>query len=324
MNTHQVEKEEQVIQRLQTLRPVPPRDPEFAARRRAAFLQSCQRAKLARESAPRGRPQLRVAAMLVGLVLVLVSSTGLMVSASQVALPGDLLYPVKLAAEEVAIALSFGPAARAQQAADRAVRRAQELEILALTAPDRIQEQHLARFEQHSAIAHAQVDSLAPELAPLTEALRQRLQEATAVQEGALRRIRGQQAPLGPQQPGAGPPDERQPDDRVPATAPTPDAPPPGRHGPDGARPSAAPGGPAQEPASENMAPQTPGAAGPSREPTGRPAQSTAQPSPSTTPSGPDDTRPAGTPPAPGPGDHWPGSAPAQGAPGSGAGGNGS
>jgi hypothetical protein len=324
VSTHQVEEEDQVAQRLQALRPVPPRDPEIAARRRAAFLQSCQRVRLARESVPYRRPQLRVAAMLVGLVLVLISSTGLMVSASQVALPGDSLYPVKLAAEGVAIALSFGPAARARQAADRALRRAQEIEILALTAPERIQEEDLARFQRHSAAAQAHADSLAPELAPLTEALRQRLQEATAVQEGALRRVRGQKAPFGPQQPGAGPPDERQAADRVPATESTPNAPQPERRGPSGAAPTAAPGGPAQEPASENTAPHTPGGASPSLQPTSAPPQSATQPSPSSSPPGPDVTVSAGTPPARGPGDQGPGSDGVQGAAGGGAGGGGS
>lgn len=230
MRTERGDSQERIPRLLQALRPVPPRDPKTAAQRRAAFLQACQRASLQRETQAMPRHPARAAAMLVGLVLVLLSSTGLVVSAAQTALPGDALYPVKLAAEQVGIALSLDPASRSQRVVERAVRRAQELDILAFGAPDRITPADLARFERHAAAAQEQAHALSPEQAHLAEALLQRLQEATALQQRAIRRIQGGMPPGGPQRIGPEGPNTDQPLDQKPLGSPTPDAGAPQQH----------------------------------------------------------------------------------------------
>jgi len=284
MRTHQDENQEPVVRLLQTLRPVPPRNPEAAAKGRTGFARACQRAALERESAHQRRPQLRVAAMLVGLVLVLISSTGLAVSASQTALPGDSLYPVKLAAEQVAIALSFGPAARSQKLVDRAYRRAQELDLMAFGGTDRIQDEDLARFERHLAAARQQAHALPPEQARLTEALLQRLQAAEALHRGVMYRLQ-ETTPAGRPE-HAGPARDPDPQPPLDPTAPEgqeAEAPGHNRYGPSEAESQEeTPSDPPQPPATGADGPpitNTPTAQEPAAGPTGGPPP-TGNPSP--------------------------------------------
>lgn len=105
------------IERLQSLKPVPPRSPTHAERGKAVFL--FQARQIYRPVSPGGflrlngwkrllqRPRLRRSTLTISLLLAFLfltaSST---VYAAQQSLPGDQLYPVKLRIEDVRIALS--------------------------------------------------------------------------------------------------------------------------------------------------------------------------------------------------------------------------
>jgi len=181
--------QDQIRRRLQALRPVPPRDPEVAAERRSAFLRASRYAALRRQAAQATRPRARLATVLIGLALAVVSSLGLTVSAAQAALPGDPLYPVKLGAEQLGITLTFSPAARGQRLVDRVITRAQELDVLAFSAPERVGPTDLTRFNRHAAAARDEVQALSHSDAALAQTLLKRLEEATTLQQSAMRRI---------------------------------------------------------------------------------------------------------------------------------------
>ncbi len=105
--------------RLELLRAVPPRDPAAAAAGKARFLAEAQALRTdvstglfqrlingLKLSQPRMRRTLRTAFA----VLVLAFAATTTVSASQNALPGDRLYPVKLGVESFRLAVSSNPA----------------------------------------------------------------------------------------------------------------------------------------------------------------------------------------------------------------------
>ena len=74
--------------------------------------------------------QRRWAVALVSLILAIVISGAGTVAASRGAIPGDLLYPVKVSAEEVRLALEFSEADKAQLNLAYAERRADEMSVL--------------------------------------------------------------------------------------------------------------------------------------------------------------------------------------------------
>ena len=69
------------------------------------------------------------AAATLAFILVAVAGTGISVAATR-ALPGDALYPTKLALEEARLALTFGSQARSDYAGDLAARRRAEVQSL--------------------------------------------------------------------------------------------------------------------------------------------------------------------------------------------------
>lgn len=106
--------------------------------------------------------QARVLAPL-AVLLVVFASAGT-AAAAQGALPGDVLYPVKLSVNEaVEVALATTPVARAQVQAKQAVRRVEEAEVLAAQGeltPDTSAEL-AANFETHVQAAQALTDDVA-------------------------------------------------------------------------------------------------------------------------------------------------------------------
>jgi len=198
MTAGQDAQQDQIRRQLQALRPVPPRDPKVVAERRAAFLRACRNATLRRGAACTRHPRLRLAAMAIGLALLIVVSSGLTVSAAQTALPGDPLYAAKLVAERVRLALTFDQAARAERMVARVMTRARELDLLAYSHPEHVQPADLARFSEQAEAARIQLLILSHTDAPRAEALLARLQEAAALRQGVIRRISGEAPPKAP------------------------------------------------------------------------------------------------------------------------------
>ncbi len=138
------------------LRHVPLRSATVAAQRRAEFLKAARAAQpavakdpLAQLAAwwaglvswvantPRafGLPRTMPAGLAAMLVIALLSGlllTG-MVTASASALPGDVLYPIKLSAEHVQVALTFNPTTRAELLAEQVERRISEAKAVVKT-----------------------------------------------------------------------------------------------------------------------------------------------------------------------------------------------
>jgi len=167
-----------------------------------------------------GAPRLRsrfvtkFAAALLAAVLCFALLGGGIIWAAQSALPGDLLYSVKLATEDVRLALASAPGERVNLALDFVQERADEMG--ALVAADRpIPQQTVARLERHleraltetastsdaqmtglltqvSARAHAQEQQLEQVRAAAPAQAQARLEQAVrVVQQGAQAAARG-------------------------------------------------------------------------------------------------------------------------------------
>ncbi|MGC9360265.1 MAG: DUF5667 domain-containing protein [Anaerolineae bacterium] len=199
MTAGQDAQQDQIRRQLQALRPVPPRAPKVVAERRAAFLRACRNATLLRGAACARSPRFRLAAIAIGLALLIVVSSGLTVSAAQTALPGDPLYAIKVGAEQVRLALTFNQAARAERMVARVVTRARELDLLAFSHPEQIRPADLERFSEQAEAAHSQLLILSQTDASLAETLLVRLQEATSLRQGVILGIDGEMPAKGPQ-----------------------------------------------------------------------------------------------------------------------------
>ncbi len=127
--------------------------PEFKARVRHE-VQSQLRSK-ARKPEPKRLPALRWiprwAAVAACVALVFVFAAGGSVAASTNSVPGDTLYPVKTAAEQVQLKLTFSEAAKAKLQAKFAERRAWEMARLAEKGRTAELAALAARFEAHLA-----------------------------------------------------------------------------------------------------------------------------------------------------------------------------
>ena len=197
---------------LSSLRAVPPpADPEAGL---AAFLDKAgaMRAEVAAERSPwRGlvrwlaalrewwwRPQVRLAAgALSALMLLLVFVGGTFTLAAD-SLPGDVLYAVKLAGEEVQLALTFDQSARAEYHLERVQTRAEEIRCLA-QAGRPVDEATLARMDRSLEASLVAVAAADPQEIPrlleaveVTAAEQTRLfavSEATVVDAGTRQRL---------------------------------------------------------------------------------------------------------------------------------------
>lgn len=174
------------LRRLEELRPTPERDPAQAAAGRRAFLDQAAAMPVSQASLPRhrsetrdGRKEPRPMSALVGLLMALVmlfGGGGLTALAAQQAQPDDLLYPVKLAAEDVRYGLTTDPAHQVGLLEAMAERRFQEMEQLA-SAGEVIPLEAALRLEEHFGLAlqaAAQIGD--PELTRLLERLQTRLE----------------------------------------------------------------------------------------------------------------------------------------------------
>ena len=171
------------IVRLEELGSVPPpRSAEGAARVRAAFLAAAVHYRRAQEQRRLRRfsfPRLpgwsvgwATAAAALLLVIVLTTST---VAVSAGALPGDVLYPVKRATEQVQVLLTFNPAAREALREQLDERRRQEvLQILE------------ARRTAHTLTFVGSVESVSPTLWEV---------DGLAVEIQAVTRVEGRPPP---------------------------------------------------------------------------------------------------------------------------------
>lgn len=114
------------------------------------------------------RPMVALTAV-AGLVL----GGGLSVSASQVALPGDTLYPLKIAAEKVQVALTFDKKQEAKMHVELADRRISELKKIregADSPQNKIQKINVAvdKFQQEIAVVKTKLDTMNDKLSPQT------------------------------------------------------------------------------------------------------------------------------------------------------------
>jgi len=144
----------QLKRELERLKNVPPRDPQAAARGRerflaeAAALQPAPRRNLA---APR-KLAWNFAAVVLTLLLLFFGGAVGAAFASQNALPGEMLYPVKLAAEDLRLALAGTPQAEIDLLMQFAAVRVAEMNQLAaqgIVSPPETP----ARLEQHVHLA---------------------------------------------------------------------------------------------------------------------------------------------------------------------------
>jgi hypothetical protein len=95
---------------------------------------------------PRPFTSLRLAGAILALLLVVLVATGV---ASADALPGDVLYPVKLGLEQAQLALTFDPAARERALAEQAARRRGETQaVLNLRRTTRVEFEGLVESAQ--------------------------------------------------------------------------------------------------------------------------------------------------------------------------------
>lgn len=112
------------------------------------------------------RPVLSLMAI-VGLLF----SGGLSVSASQVALPGDRLYPLKLATEKVQVALIFDKKEAAKKHVEFAGKRINELKVIRLNSDSpekKAQKINVAmdKFQEEIAVVGNKLDNLKGEITP--------------------------------------------------------------------------------------------------------------------------------------------------------------
>ena len=135
----------EIVRMLTELRPCPPRDPEAAMHGRSRFLQEVELLRLpAPGQEDRGlagwidthtrQKDRKLSSALTAialLVAVIFGGAGLTAYASQDALPGEALYPVKLVIEEALLAFSLDQVHDAELQMTFAARRAEELVALA-------------------------------------------------------------------------------------------------------------------------------------------------------------------------------------------------
>jgi len=134
------------LRRLDALRPTPDRDTQAAHSGRQAFLEQAASAPVSRPVLFRqrvrnrdGRKEIRPMSVLAGLLValaILFGGGGATALAAQGALPNDVLYPVKLATEEVRLGLTSDPSQQVVLVEDWADQRAQEMEQLAQAGKD--------------------------------------------------------------------------------------------------------------------------------------------------------------------------------------------
>jgi hypothetical protein len=174
-----------VFQLLEQLRPIPPRDPEAEKRGRDRFLSEVE--SLSLPSRPRSplallvrrlqgladhqaqdtdkenqmtNPKTRFALTAIMLLIVAIAflfgGSAITAMASQSALPGDALYPVKMTIEQTQLTLARSAAVRAQLQLEFAERRLAEIE--ALVAEGRYQQVSTATVEYEAFIRNALAD----------------------------------------------------------------------------------------------------------------------------------------------------------------------
>jgi uncharacterized protein YjhX (UPF0386 family) len=104
-------------------------------------------------------------------IIGLLFSGGLSVSASQMALPGDRLYPLKLATEKVRVALIFDKKEAAKKHIEFASKRINELKVIRLNSDSpekKAQKINVAidKFQEEIAVVGSKLDNLKNEVTP--------------------------------------------------------------------------------------------------------------------------------------------------------------
>lgn len=229
------EMDPQVRQALASLKAVPPRDPRRAQQGRAAFLAEAARLAAAQQNSPQavssasGRRlkewirqiqqilktrkesfAMRKLSSAIAAILLLILFTfggGVLVAhAADGAVPGDALYPVDLAAEQVQLALTASLEQKAELRAQFAQERVQEIQTLLQEGkvdqiPAALQnlETQLAATAQLTAQMEQKGDTqaarrVAQMVAQSTAALQQVMQHAPAQAQGALQQALSQTA----------------------------------------------------------------------------------------------------------------------------------
>ncbi len=121
-----------------------------------------------RRSIPRAAVPLLVAVMMM-------SSSGMALAASQSSLPGDILYPVKRGTESAQLVFARDPDTRAQLQLAFARTRLDEIRQIGSSRP-----QHVAELVSDISVSLAEVEQSAPEAAPASQRIRQETTEQIA------------------------------------------------------------------------------------------------------------------------------------------------
>jgi hypothetical protein len=124
-----------------------------------------------------GRRIPRAAVPLLVAVMVM-SSSGMALAASQSSLPGDVLYPVKRGTETAQLIFTRNPEARAQLQLAFARARLEELRRIGQSRP-----QHVPALVSDITMSLTEVEQAAPEIAPASQALRAETTEQIAALE---------------------------------------------------------------------------------------------------------------------------------------------
>lgn len=127
-----------------------------------------------------GRRIPRAAIPVLALVMVL-SSSGVAVAASQGSLPGDVLYPVKRGSERAQLIFARDPVTRAELQLSFARTRLDEITRIAETRP-----QHVESLVQEITVTLDEVDQAPPEVAVQVQPLSQSIRHEAEVQIAAL------------------------------------------------------------------------------------------------------------------------------------------
>ncbi len=162
-------------------------DVETAARHLWAIHAAAQEQEQVREQArPEPVPSLagrripRTAVPLLALVMVM-SSSGVAVAASQGSLPGDVLYPVKRGTERAQLIFARDPVTRAELQLSFARTRLAEITQIAETRP-----QHVDSLVAEITVTLTEVEQAPPEVAAQVQPLRESIQHEAEVQIASL------------------------------------------------------------------------------------------------------------------------------------------
>jgi hypothetical protein len=128
----------------------------------------------------------KIITVVTAIVLGTTAAGGGVALAANDSLPGDALYPVKLFAEDVRLALTVDPAAQARLSLAFAAQRGEEMQQL-MARSEPVPEEAIARMARYTEQVMAQVAQAQPEDVP---GLLERVMERTRAQEQVLEQVR--------------------------------------------------------------------------------------------------------------------------------------